>query len=139
LAAVDAASGRRFWHNRTTGTSQWVPPPAEEADLPLAPPPAGPAAPPAAAAGGAGAAPLAEPWIAVPREDWQAMFGTKAKAHKAKVKVTIKGKTVICWLGDTMPRKANIKNGAVIDLAPGAQAAFGLKPPFLVPASWEWA
>lgn len=80
-----------------------------------------------------------EPWIALPREDWQAKFKTKAKAHKAKVAVTIKGKTVICWLGDTMPSKANITNGAVIDLAPGAQAAFGLKPPFMVNASWQWA
>ena len=80
----------------------------------------------------------AEPWVALPYEDWQAKFKTKSKAHKAKVAVTIKGKTVICWLGDTMPHKANIKNGAVIDLAPGAQAAFSLKPPFLVAASWKW-
>jgi len=79
------------------------------------------------------------PWVALPYEDWQARYGTKAKAHKAKVKVTISGKTVVCLLGDTMPHKANIANGGVIDLAPGAQAAFGLQPGFKVRASWEWA
>lgn len=79
------------------------------------------------------------PWVALPYEDWQARYGTKAKAHKAKVKVTINGKTVVCLLGDTMPHKANITNGGVIDLAPGAQTAFGLRAPFKVKASWEWA
>jgi len=79
------------------------------------------------------------PWVALPYEDWQAKYGTKAKAHNAKVAVTIGGKTVICRLGDTMPHKQDIHTGAVIDLAPGAQAAFGLRAPFLVPASWEWA
>lgn len=79
------------------------------------------------------------PWVALPPDDWKAKFGTKGKAHRAKVRVTINGKTVICILGDTMPAKKNIKNGAVIDLAPGAQAAFGLKPPFMVACSWEWA
>ena len=79
------------------------------------------------------------PWIALPYEDWQAKFGTKAKAHRAKVKVTIGIKERICLLGDTMPHKANITNDGVIDLAPGAQAAFGLRAPFKVRASWEWA
>lgn len=79
------------------------------------------------------------PWVALPYEDWQAKFSTKSKAHRARVRVTIKGKTVVCLLGDTMPHKRSITNGAVIDLAPGAQAAFGLAAPFLVPCCWEWA
>ena len=80
-----------------------------------------------------------QPWIALPYEDWQTKWGTKRKAHRKPVLVMIKGKTVRCLLGDTMPHKANIRNGAVIDLAPGAQEAFGLTAPFLVPCSWEWA
>jgi hypothetical protein len=79
------------------------------------------------------------PWVALPVEDWKGRFGTKAKAHKARVRVTIGKRTVVCILGDTMPHRSNITNGAVIDLAPGAQAAFGLFPPFLVPCEWEWA
>lgn len=80
-----------------------------------------------------------KPWVALPFEDWKAKFGTKAKAHRAKVRVVIGKREVICILGDTMPHKAHIKDGGVIDLAPGAQEAFGLKAPFKVQASWEWA
>lgn len=79
------------------------------------------------------------PWVALPYEDWQSKWGTKKRAHRKPVLVTINGKTVRCILGDTMSHKKNITNGAGIDLAPGAQAAFGLKPPFMVPAQWEWA
>jgi len=82
------------------------------------------------------------PWVALPVEDWKAKFGpnnAKSKAHRAKVNVTINGKTVTCILGDTMPHKEDIHNGAVVDLAPGAQKAFNLKPPFMVPCMWEWA
>lgn len=75
------------------------------------------------------------PMCALPPEDWEPL-GSAARG--AKVAVTIGGKTVICELRDTMPHKANVTNGAVIDLAPGAQKAFGLKPPFLVPCSWRW-
>lgn len=79
------------------------------------------------------------PWVALPYEDWQGKYGTKRRAHGAKVRVKIRDKSVVCVLGDTMPHKANIKNGAVIDLAPGAQLAFGLKAPFLVDCDWDWA
>ena len=79
------------------------------------------------------------PWVALPYEDWQARFGTKSKAHKAKVKVTCNGKTFIGLLGDTMPHKSNITNGAVIDLAPGAQALINRLPPFKLPVTWTWA
>lgn len=81
------------------------------------------------------------PWVAVPRDLWEARFGANRKslAHGKLVLVTISGVTKTCVLGDTMPRLANIKTGAVIDLAPGAQRAFGLKAPFMVDASWEWA
>lgn len=81
----------------------------------------------------------AVPWVAVPYEQWQAKWGSKARAHKRPLLVTIGGITRTCLLGDTMPHEARITNGAVIDLAPGAQAAFGLTAPFMVPAAWQWA
>ena len=83
---------------------------------------------------------LKTPWVALPYEDWQAKFKTKSKAHKAKVRVTCNGVTFIGILGDTMPHKANIKNGAVIDLAPGAQKLIKRLPPFKIAnTTWEWA
>ena len=78
-------------------------------------------------------------WVAVPYEMWHDRWGTKKNAHLRKLWVTINGKTVLCTLGDTMPHLANITNGAVVDLAPGAQRAFGLKAPFKVECSWAWA
>jgi hypothetical protein len=77
---------------------------------------------------------------ALPPEDWQAKWGKGSAARGKKVSVTYKGKTVVGELRDTLPKKANIKNGAGIDLNPGFAKAFGLKPPFLLPGfDWEWA
>ncbi len=76
------------------------------------------------------------PMCALPPEDWRPL-GSAARG--AKVAVTISRKTVVCELRDTMPARANIKNGAVIDLSPAAGAAFGLRPLFMVPCSWRWA
>jgi hypothetical protein len=78
------------------------------------------------------------PYVALPPEDWQPKYQTARNATGKPVSVTIGGKTVECRIGDTMPHKANITNGAGIDLAPGAQKAFGLKAPFMVSASWRW-
>src|SRR6478736_2151428 len=75
------------------------------------------------------------PMCALPPEDWQPLG---AKARGAKVLVTGNGRSVVCELRDTMPAKANIKNGAGIDLNPAAVAALGLHPPILVPATWRW-
>lgn len=76
------------------------------------------------------------PMCALPPDDWKPL-GQKARG--AKVRVTASGKTIICELRDTMPWKKNIKNGAGIDLNPAAVKALGLKPPIMVPATWEWA
>jgi len=38
-----------------------------------------------------------------------------------------------------MPRKRNIRNGAVIDLNPAACKALGLNPPIKIRASWKFA
>lgn len=75
------------------------------------------------------------PMCALPPEDWKPLGD---KAPGAAVEVTCNGKTIMCILRDTMPKKANITNGAVIDLNPGAANALGLKPPFMVDASWRW-
>lgn len=81
---------------------------------------------------------LSTPWVAVPRDDWQAKYATKRRAHKCLVEVEIAGQRKLCVLGDTMPWRRNIRNGAVIDLAPGASALWGLKAPHLVPVRWRW-
>jgi hypothetical protein len=82
------------------------------------------------------------PMCALPPDDVVERFGTfSSKARFAMVRVTVlkTGRSVVCVLADRMPWKKNIKNGAGIDLNPAAAKALGLKPPFLVPASWEWA
>jgi hypothetical protein len=79
------------------------------------------------------------PMCALPPEDWQAKWGSGQKARGKKVSVTYKGKTVIGELRDTMPKKANIKNGAGIDLNPGFAKAFNVTPPFMLKnVQWEW-
>jgi len=78
-------------------------------------------------------------FVALPPDDWQSKWGSKGNASGRKVAVSINGKTVIGKLGDTMPQKKNIKNGAGIDLNPGFAKAFGLRPPFMVRAEWAWA
>lgn len=78
------------------------------------------------------------PYVALPPEKWVAKWKTAAEAVGRPVLVTINGVTKTCKLGDTMPHERHIHNGAVIDLAPGAQALFGLKPPFMVPVRWLW-
>lgn len=79
------------------------------------------------------------PFVAVPPDDMIERWGSVKAAKHKPVLVTIAGVTRQCVVGDRMPWRKNIRNRAVIDLAPGAQAAFGLKPPFMVKASWKWA
>lgn len=78
------------------------------------------------------------PMCALPRDIWVIKYGSVQNAKGRKVIVSANGNTVTCLLGDTMPRLANIKNGAGIDLNPGAAKALGLKPPFMVQAAWQW-
>lgn len=75
------------------------------------------------------------PMCALPPEDWKPL-GKAARG--AKVRVVANGRSVICELRDTMPAKRNITNGAGIDLNPAAVAALGMKPPILVPATWNF-
>jgi len=76
------------------------------------------------------------PSVALPPEEWQQFGGT---ARRKKVLVTYGDKSVVAELKDTMPHKANIENGAGIDLNPDACASLGLTPPIMVDATWQWA
>ena len=76
---------------------------------------------------------------ALPPEDWLAKWKNGSKARGKKVSVTYKGTTVVGELRDTMPHKANIENGAGIDLNPGFAKALSLTAPFrIVGVKWEW-
>lgn len=78
-------------------------------------------------------------YCALPPDDWKPKWGSKSKASGKEVAVTFKGKRVVGKLGDTMPAKTNITNGAGIDLNPGFAKAFGEKPPFMLKnVEWEW-
>lgn len=79
------------------------------------------------------------PMCALPVEDWMEKWGGRTQARLKPVLVTINGLTVTCLMGDTMPRRADITNGAGIDLSPGAVAAFQHHPPLMVHATWCWA
>ncbi len=74
------------------------------------------------------------PSVALPPEDWEAF----PDHHGKKVEVKYGDKTVVALLKDTMPHKANIKNGAGIDMNPDTCAALGLTPPVMVKAAWRW-
>ena len=74
------------------------------------------------------------PCCALPPEDWQHL----SCPGLARVLVTVNGRSVVCDLRDTMPKKEHIENGAGIDLNPDACETLGLTPPILVPATWQW-
>jgi hypothetical protein len=76
---------------------------------------------------------------ALPPEDMIERWGSVARARLKPVRVTIGKKTIVALLGDRMPARANIKNGAGIDLNPAACKALGVKIPLKTPATWSWA
>lgn len=79
------------------------------------------------------------PYVAVPPEKWALKWGNAANASGRELRVTYQGKTIVCKIGDTMPHEANITNGCGLDMAPGAQKAFGLIAPFIIDnVDWEW-
>jgi len=79
------------------------------------------------------------PMCALPPEDMEERWGSIDAARHRPVEVVYNGRTVVCTLGDRMPHRANIKNGAGIDLNPPACDALRLKPPVMVRAAWRWA
>lgn len=78
------------------------------------------------------------PMCALPPDDMGDRWRSVQKANGALVRVKANGRSVVCILADRMPWRRNIKNGAGIDLNPGAAKALGLNPPFMVEATWEW-
>lgn len=76
---------------------------------------------------------------ALPPEDMEEKWGSVSAAQHKGVMVSSNGKNVYCVLKDRMPHRANIKNGAGIDLNPDAVRALGLEPPIMVDATWSWA
>jgi hypothetical protein len=77
------------------------------------------------------------PMCALPREDWAQL--PRPQGTMVKVTILSNGLSVVCQLQDTMPARANITNGAIIDLNPAAAKALNLQPPFLKPCVWEWS
>lgn len=77
---------------------------------------------------------LPRPMCALPPEDWSFL----PHPDGTLVEVKANGRTIICELRDSMPRRENIKNGCVIDLNPQSVADLGLKPPIRRMCSWKW-
>ncbi len=75
------------------------------------------------------------PMCALPPEEWEHL----PHPQGTPVIVEANGQTTRCYLQDTMPARANIKNGAIIDLNAAACKALGLEPPIMVDARWRWA
>lgn len=78
------------------------------------------------------------PSCAIIPEDSIEKWGSLAGAKHRKVQVTANGKTVECVVKDCMPHRANVKNGAIIDLNPDAVRVLGLEPPIMITAEWHW-
>lgn len=74
------------------------------------------------------------PSCALPYEDWQEFLSPNTQ----KVLVTFGTRQVVCMLKDTLPHKAHLKHGVVIDINPDACKALGLTPPILVSGTWEF-
>lgn len=73
------------------------------------------------------------PMCALPVEDWIDLGGD---ARGAIVMVTVGAITIKCELRDTMPHRANIRNGAGLDLNAAACAKLKLPHLILVNATW---
>ena len=74
------------------------------------------------------------PCVALPPEDWSIMPDFRSK----QVEVQYGEKSVLAKLKDTMPHRANIKNGAGIDMNPDTCRALGLEPPVMAKVKWRW-
>jgi hypothetical protein len=75
---------------------------------------------------------------ALPPEDMiERWLSVEAAKHKP-VLVHNGIMTARCILADRMPHRAQITNGAGIDLSPLACAELGLTPPVLAQVIWEW-
>lgn len=71
------------------------------------------------------------PMCALHADDMIALYGSIAKAAHKKIRVTHESLSVICSVEDRMSVRKRV------DLNPAAAQALGLRPPFLVPITWE--
>ncbi len=78
------------------------------------------------------------PMCALPPEDMEEHWGSTLKARRKLVSVTYKDRNAVCILADRMPRRANIKNGAGIDLNPAAVIKLGIPKGGMVRVIWKW-
>lgn len=70
--------------------------------------------------------------VALHADDMIAKWGSVNAAAHRQVRVNANGKTTLATVEDRMSSKGRI------DLNPATAKALGLKPPFLVPCSWQW-
>jgi hypothetical protein len=80
-----------------------------------------------------------DPMVALPPEDIEERWGSKNAGRSKTVIVTYKEKSVRARLEDLMPHKANIQNGAGIDLNPATVKALGIPDGGMVQVTWAWA
>jgi peptidoglycan hydrolase-like protein with peptidoglycan-binding domain len=73
------------------------------------------------------------PMVAVHSDAMKAKWGSITGAAHRPVRVTVNGKTVDATVEDRISELGRI------DLNPAAAKQLGLKPPFVVPCSWNWA
>jgi hypothetical protein len=79
-----------------------------------------------------------QPYCALPPEDMIEKWGSVEAAKHKPVAVYTNGRHIVCQLGDRMPHRAHIHNGAGIDLNPAACKALGLYAPVMIDAIWSW-
>lgn len=77
------------------------------------------------------------PSVALPPETMIETWGSVEDAHLKPVVVQANGNAVRAKVKDTMPHRANITNGAGIDLNPDACEVLSLVPPVMIRATWE--
>lgn len=88
---------------------------------------------------GESTAPGSGPSCALPPEDMEEAWGSVAAAKNKRVAVTYKDAVGILVLKDRMPHRANIKNGAGIDLNEDARKLLGIPKGGMVRVIWKWA
>ena len=88
---------------------------------------------------GESTAPGSGPSCALPPEDMEEAWGSVATAKNKRVSVAYKDAVAILVLKDRMPHRANIKNGAGIDLNEDARKLLGIPKGGMVRVIWKWA
>lgn len=88
---------------------------------------------------GQSTAPGSGPSCALPPEDIEEAWGSVAAAKNKQVIVTYKDAVGTLILKDRMPHRANIKNGAGIDLNEDARKLLGIPKGGMVRVIWKWA